>query len=395
MATHTFADLKSKYDNFEHPVVVLTINGKDFAKNKSGFIVSDIEVELTSGYEASIAAFSIYNTFDHDNSCFRVNDARKYIMLGSSVEIAMGYGKSAQTVFCGFISRVNFFYDAGLFPGIKITAMDVKGVMMANNYSRQLTATSFGDAVKEIFDKAPYTGMTSSNLIKEVIVSDTPDKQMTPPTPPKASDRTIEMVAESDYEFVVKAAKKYNFEFYTECGNVYFRKAKQNAETVMEMGPADGLRNFDVEYDVTGLAETVKARSTDVSTAKVIEAKQKFNNKISIGNKAKKLIKKSEKVYLDATINSKEEAAYRAESLMEEMSYRFGTLECDCIGMPELLPGKYFELKSLGQPPENKFYLVKVIHKMSEDQGFETKLYGRAASIEDTSGLGGAAGGAI
>ncbi len=395
MAMHAYSDLKRKYDNFEHPLIVLTINGKDLAKNKYGFIVSDIEVELTSGFEASIATFTIYNTFDMDNGCFRINDAKSYIMLGSSVELALGYEKHAQTVFCGFISKVNFVYEEGEMPGIRITAMDVKGIMMANNYSKQLTATSYGDAVKEIFNKSAYSSMSNSKIIKQIVVSDTPDKTLLQGSSNKTSDRTIEMVAESDYEFIVKAAKKYNYEFYTECGNIYFRKAKYNAETVMEMGPGDGLRTFDVEYDVTGLVETVKTRSTDVGKARLIESKQKFSNKISVGNKAKKLIKKTEKIYLDATITSKEEADYRAESIMEEISYRFGSLECDCVGMPEIMPGKFIVLKALGNPPENKFYIVRVVHRLSEDRGFETKIYGKASSIEDTKGLGGGLGGLI
>ena len=394
MATYTYANLKSKYDNFHHPVIVLKVNGKDFAKNKAGLVVSDIEVELTSGFEASIASFMIYNTFDTDNSCYRINDIKAYIMLGSSVEIALGYEKEAQIVFCGYISRVNFVYEEGDMPGVRVTAMDVKGTMMANNYSRQLTATTYGEAVREILNKGPYMSMSGSQIIKQVVVSDTPDKPLVPPVPPKASDRTVEMVAESDYEFCVKAAKKYNYEFFTECGNVYFRPAKSNTEIVMAMGPAEGLRFFDIEYDITGLVETVKARSTDVGKAKLIEAQQKMNNKISIGNKAKKFVKKSEKVYLDATITSKEEAENRVNSLVEEISYRFGTLECVCIGLPELLPGKFFELKSMGSPPENKFYLHRVVHRMNQDEGFTTKLYGKAASIENST-LGGLTGGLI
>ena len=394
MATYTYANLKSKYDNFHHPVIVLKVNGKDFAKNKAGLVVSDIEVELTSGFEASIASFMVYNTFDTDNSCYRINDIKAYIMLGSSVEIALGYEKEAQIVFCGYISRVNFVYEEGDMPGVRVTAMDVKGAMMANNYSRQLTATTYGEAVREILNKGPYMSMSGSQIIKQLIISDTPDKPLVPPVPPKASDRTVEMVAESDYEFCVKAAKKYNYEFFTECGNVYFRPAKSNTEIVMAMGPAEGLRFFDIEYDITGLVETVKARSTDVGKAKLIEAQQKMNNKISIGNKAKKFVKKSEKVYLDATITSKEEAENRVNSLVEEISYRFGTLECVCIGLPELLPGKFFELKSMGSPPENKFYLHRVVHRVNEDEGFTTKLYGKAASIENNT-LGGLTGGLI
>lgn len=400
MATYQYNTLKTKYDSFQHPIVVVKLDGKDLSQNTAGIIVTDIEVDLTSGYEASVASFTLYNTFDQDNSKFRIDDVKQYILLGSSVEIGLGYEKQARVVFCGFISKVNFVYEAGEMPGIRITAMDVKGIMMANNYSKQLTATNYGDAVKEILGKNAYQSMTNQQIIKSLVISDTPDKPQTPQTPPKASDRTVEMVAESDYEFVVKAAKKYNYEFFMECGNVYFRKAKSNDEVVMEIGPAEGLRSFDVEYDITGLVETVKTRSTDVGKAALIEAKEKFSSSISLGNKAKAYLKNTEKVYLDATITSADEAKARAQSLLEEMSYRFGSLECSCIGMPELLPGKFLKLKGLGYPPENQFYLVRAVHRISEERGYETKLYGKAASIGTAAGgaaggIGGAIAGAV
>ena len=375
MATYVFENLKKEYENFENPVVVLKVNGKDFKSNKKGFIISDIEVELTCGYEASIVTFSIYNVFDQFSSKFMTEDVKKYIFLGSSVELALGYASTARMVFCGFISRVNFFYDKGELPGIRVTAMDVKGIMMANNYSKQLTAKSYSAAVKEIFTKNAYVTMNNKQIIKNLIISDTPDQNN------KDEDKTIEMVCESDYEFVVKAAKKYNYEFFSEQGNVYFRRAKSNSEILMELGPSTGLREFDIEYDITGLVEEIEARSMDNGKGKLIKAKKKFNNKISIGNKAKQYIRRSEKVYIDPTIESLEDANYRVMSLMEEMSYRFGTLECSCIGMPEILPGRFIKLDAIGYPPENKFYVVSVKHRISEDRGFETLITGRAADI--------------
>ena len=86
-------------------------------------------------------------------------------------------------------------------------------------------------------------------------------------------------------------------------------------------------------------------------------------------------------MYIDPTIESLEDANYRVMSLMEEMSYRFGTLECSCIGMPEILPGRFIKLDAIGYPPENKFYVVSVKHRISEDRGFETLITGRAADI--------------
>ena len=81
MAKYNFSDLKTKYGDFQHPIMVLTIDGKDISKNDAGFVVSDIEVELTSGYEASIATFCIYNTFDNETSQFKTDEVKKYICI--------------------------------------------------------------------------------------------------------------------------------------------------------------------------------------------------------------------------------------------------------------------------------------------------------------------------
>lgn len=384
MASYVFSDLANKYDKFSHPVVVLKVDKKDFSKNKEGLSVSDIEVELTCGYEASIASFMIYNCFDIHKSEFRTSEVKSYIKLGSSVEIALGYGAEATEVFTGFISRVNFVYPENDMPGIRVTAMDVKGIMMANNNSRQLNATCYSDAIDEIFKKNVYASMQSEGIIKAIRITDTPDKNMQEfagNSNQKATDRTMEMVCESDYEFIVKAAKKYNYEFYTECGTIYFRKAKSDTDTLIELSPQTGLRSVDVEYDLTGLVQRVEARGMDTGKGKAISAKEKFTNKISLGNDAMKYIKNSEMVYIDPTITSEQEAKKRAESLMQEVSYRFGTLECDCIGLPELLPGHFIELTHMGYPPENRFYVVSVRHRMFDERGFETKVIGKAASI--------------
>lgn len=391
MAKYTYEQLKKDYDDFHHPVIVLKINGEDFASANQQFVVSDIEVELTCGFEASIASFTLYDTFDMDSSSFMIMDVAQYIALGLPVEIALGYECKAQVVFCGYIARVNFQYEAGNMPGIRVTAMDVKGIMMANRHSRKIEAKSYSDAVEEIFKSVPYKQLQEnanasitkdSKIIKKVVVSKTPDNFAAESVgTDQATDRSIEMVAESDYEFVVKAAKRYNFEFFTECGNVYFRPAKSTSDILIEMGPGRGLWYFDVEYDITGLVRSVETRSTDVGKGELIFAEKNINNKVSLTSNANSLLNKSKKVYLDPSIHSKDEAEYRANSLVEEISYRFGSLECSCIGIPELLPGAFFMLKGMGTPPENKFYISRVVHKMNQDEGFVTKLYGKASEI--------------
>jgi hypothetical protein len=62
---------------------------------------------------------------------------------------------------------------------------------------------------------------------------------------------------------------------------------------------------------------------------------------------------------------------------MEEMSFRLGSMECDCIGIPEILPGNYAEI-NVGSPADNNFYLTNVIHKINSDGIYSSKLIGKA-----------------
>ena len=144
---------------------------------------------------------------------------------------------------------------------------------MANCYSMQLKSRSYGEAVREILSKPAYTKLAS-----DLKVSDTPDKKQ---KDDKASSYTVEMTAESDYEFVVKAAKRFNFEFYVERGTVYFRKAKSRTEILAELGIGQGMVSFHIGYSLTGLVETVEARSVDVGTGKMMSALGKRDGKLS------------------------------------------------------------------------------------------------------------------
>ncbi|MDE5590540.1 MAG: hypothetical protein K2J60_15615 [Acetatifactor sp.] len=388
MASFKYEDLKEKYENFSHPLAQILVNGKDVADNKCGFRLSDIEVEMTSGFEAAIATFWIYGCYDENRSEFRFSDLKKYIFMGSSVVINLGYGIHVREIFRGFISRVNFSFRDGeeAMPGVEVTAMDVKGIMMSGNYSRQLEVSCFSEGVRKILEQtaSAYERLKSIEVITKLDITDTPDREETGggAQGDRPSDRTIEMVCESDYEFVVKAAKKFNYEFFSIGGTVYFRKAKNNKEILMEAGPGYGLKSYDVGYDLTGIVGKVEVRGMDVGKSKMISSSKKLQNKISQGNKAKPLVSKTQKVYIDPTVSSQKDAGYRAEYLMEDISYRLGTLEAEFIGLPELTPGRFLKIKGLGTAASNTFYLVTVRHIMDSQRKYVTKVVGKAASME-------------
>ena len=380
----TYDKLKSKYYEFANPRAKIEVDGKEFTGENGDMIVNDIHIELVSGFEASIASFRIYNVYDAESGEFRYDEISEQIVLGKSVVISLGYLNKLEKVFVGFIAGVDFCYEGeGHLPYIEVSAMDIKGIMMGGSYASQCTADHYSGAVKEIFSRTAYQNLKSGGGYTDCRVDETADKK-TGGDKNKVSDYTVEMVSESDYDFVVKAAKKFNFEFFVDRGRIYFRKAKSNTTTLMTIGSGKGLRKFNVGYSLTGLVATVEARAMDAGQGKIITAKEKYpeaGKSISTGNQAKKLLGDGTKVYIDPTIKSQSQAEARAAALKEQMSYRLGNLEGTCVGLPDLVPGRFIKLSGLGGPTENRFYLTEVVHDFDDQRGFETRITGCANQV--------------
>ncbi len=380
MAAYDFNTLKEKYNDFLEPVAEITANKKDFSKNKGGYIASDVIVELTCGYEASVASFSVYNSFDREEGKFLWEGLKDYFSLGSQIIVRAGYGNSVSDIFTGFVSKVNFIYGGDEMPHVEILCMDIKGVMMAGSHENQMTSTNFGDSVSEIFRKGVYEKMKSGGIITQLSLTPTPDKNSGEKG--GESDKTIEVTGESDYEFTVRAAKRFNYEFFTDCGKVLFRKARTPEVTLMSLNASRGVSRLSVEYDIIGQVENVQVRGTDYGNTELITAKRKLNNIISGSSRAKQIISGSEKIYVDSSVKSPGDADYRLENAIEKITYGFGLMHCRCRGLPELKPGNFIEIEGMGQPPSNKFYLIEVKHSIDDEEGYVTELTGKTDRIK-------------
>jgi hypothetical protein len=380
MLGNDYESLYDKYNKFMFPECTLKVGDSLFSDNKNELVLSDMEVELSTGLEASIATFSLYNVYNKTSKEYDFSNFKSYVRLGYSVTITMGYGNAQEEMFVGFIAQTRFVRDDFNMHHVEVTAYDAKGLMMSNSYARQMTASNYGDAIREIFRKSIYQKMNAEGIYKTLKVTDTPDKNESSDS--SVTSYSVEMVSESDYEFIVKAAKRFNYEFFVDTGDVYFRKSKQTEEDcLLEIGMDKGMKEYDIAYNMTGLVKTVEVRGMDTAKGEMVKATKNVSNKISMGNKAKSLVGQSTKVVIDANAISKDQAQYRAESLMEDISYRFGSLECTCVGIPELKPGHFIKITGLGEPCDNRFYVTHARHVMSDEKGYVTHITAIAAAL--------------
>ncbi|MCR5777180.1 MAG: hypothetical protein K6G84_07175 [Lachnospiraceae bacterium] len=375
-----YEDMKTKYAGFLYPCIKVEIGGKDLSAAKEGVVIYDLDAELSSGFEASVVRFSVTEILDPKTHKYNADIMKNYLVLGASAAVNVGYGGKMEQIFLGFVSKVRFIHEDESPMHAEVTAMDIKGVMMSNAYARQLTAKVYSEAVREIFSGPRYQKIQSAGIFNaQLNIEDTPDKKNSEGN--KETADTIEMVDESDYEFVVKAAKKFNYEFFIKNGDVIFRKNDSEKKVRLVLGAGKGIRNFDVSYDIVGLVEQVEARGMNDGDGKLITATEKLTNKLWVGNTVKSLLADSKKVFFDPTIRDKDEASYRAKSVMHNISNRFGYMECECDGIPELLPGCLIRTEGLGAQVDNIFYITGVRHSISDTSGYKTILTGTAASI--------------
>ena len=352
----SYSSLESTYNGWVNPVALIEVNGKSLLDNKAGLSISDIEVDLTCGFEASQAAFSLFDCYDLIKSEFEYKKVKDYIMLGYPVRVSLGYNAVSRTVFRGIVVRVEFVIDDSAAPHVRVTAMDIKSIMMANHYHKRLLSTTYSGAVNEIFMQGVYMNLIGVELdpscvITGLNITDTPDIYDIPTS--IDTDTTIEMVGESDYEFIVRAAKKFNYEFFVNAGTILFRPSRGDITTLISIPNTAKVLNMNVSYDITGLVGKVTVRGLDVGKGRTVESSSRHRFIISSRTAAKMLISDSTYVDVDPTVTSRIDAARRASYLFDEMSYRFGSLDMEILGVPEIVPGRFISVTDFGSTVSN------------------------------------------
>lgn len=86
-----YKSVAKRYGDFAYPEAQVELGGKQFADQGNQTVINDIFVELSSGFEASVARFRIYNVFDRSSGHFGFESVKKQVVLGNSLSIKMGY----------------------------------------------------------------------------------------------------------------------------------------------------------------------------------------------------------------------------------------------------------------------------------------------------------------
>lgn len=360
-ATTSYKALTDKYDNFKAPSAELTIGSKKMIAGTDISLLR-LEVELTCGFEASGCVFEIAGAYEPEKTDFGKDV--DCIQIGETVEVAIGYIRR-ESVFKGYINSID--YSFGVDDGeyiIRVECMDAKGLLMKTRRLEFFTEKTADAVVGKVLGEAPVSSYLSGKELDKCPQESVPFRS--------------NML--SDYDLILEQANKYGYEFFILQGKAYFRKKQKVTSVLMELSPGETILQGSFTISGQSLAKKVIVRSIDEENGKQVKGEVTISGNFGKGSGPKKFLGNSTQVFYEAGVKDANEAKARAQARIDAMADTFGELNCECVGIPELAPGRFVKVSKLSSVANRKYYVQNVRHVLDLD-GYITYIKAGVSSL--------------
>ena len=349
-ATWDYEKLETQYKNFRAPALSIVVGGTDLIKK--GIPVQSVEAVLSLDGTSSVSVVFV-DCYDVKNGSFN-STLKSAAVLGKTVELSLGYQSSLQKVFKGYLSNVRVIASSESGFSMEFVALDARRLMMVgNNHTRQFKIRNYSDAVSEILKAysklcSPSIDATSDNMENGLIWQNG-----------------------SDYDFITQeliGTGKADREFFIAVDKAYFRKEKCVTSPVITLSPGRGLVSFtrDAEY----LNQTIEVIGFDPASDKTISGKTKA---ASTDQMTSAISGPGEWFITDPSCMNASAASSRTAVIARHALDESQKAEIGCIGLPEIIPGRFVGIDRVDSIVNKKYYVTKVTHRF-DYSGFTTTL---------------------
>jgi phage protein D len=353
-----FSELSKNYHNFLAPAFVIEVQGKDLLKE--AIEVFGVTVNLTLE-GASDFSFTVNNPFKSGDFEYL---KKGLFTVGSDAVVKYGYGDHSRltTLLVGLITEVEIRFPTNGISQLSIKGFDLSHKMMKEKISKNWGSDEpikYSDIVKKIAGR--YSLSTSK-------VEDTGEPH-----------RQIKQDRESDYDFIKKKlAEKIGFEVFVFEKELYFRPpANDKKEEVTSLKWRRELFSFAPRISLENQIGAVEVRGWDPATQKPIIGKAERGQERGrdrgrqSGGEAVQASQGETTRHFWRPVPNQREADDLAKSILDRLSEGFVTGNGECIGLPEIQPGKNIELTGLGKMFSKIYYIEKATHTIGTS-GYKT-----------------------
>ncbi|MCR4745453.1 MAG: hypothetical protein K5894_09530 [Lachnospiraceae bacterium] len=352
--------LEKKYDSYTAPAAEIKVGSFKIDGMKIPIVY--IKVRQTVRNRAGIAEFAVNGLYDYEKHEWSEGILEK-IDVGMKVTISMGYVKSKKEVFSGYVDSYTVSYTANNQPMITVTAMDGMGLLMSGgervDYGKKKTA----EVVKEILGVCKTAGLVNSITVDKL---------------PEFKTQLMKETNCSNYDFLSQIAEMSFVNFCVINGDMLFSNLMKNTSPILELTMGQEL----MEYARTvALNRNMVGSVTVISngTADKKEVRGKADKPDSFGDSGKtgaeklKGLSKTERHIRMNFLQSEKECKDMAQNILNYMNIGFSGGYCKCIGLPEIIPGRFIKIKGVDKKSDGSYFISEVTQILSED-GYNTEF---------------------
>ena len=354
--SYNFKSLEDKYDGFRAPAFEVSVGGTKLDSSKFHF--SSITVDIDAGTGAGGCSFTVEAQYDYEGSKWN-NSLLDTIQVGQKIEIKAGY-VSKKSVFFGFVDDFTINYSAESAPSLSVNGIDAKGYLMNASDRKYMQEKSTATVVKEILNDC-----VSKGYAKKVTVG-------------TIKDFDVELIQEEmdDYHFLCFLAKVYNMVFTVIDGEIVFDQLMQKTSKLLELNMGVSLLQFSKTVSLRNQVGKVVVYGIDPKTLKPISGEATDSSVSGAGSEAGDIAKGFNGIVqkeINFFVQTPEECKELAQAIFDQRAYSFVSGKGRCVGIPELIPGRYITLKGFDKSAADNYFISKVTHEFSDD-GYYTSF---------------------
>ena len=348
--SYTFEQLADKHDNFRAPGYEVQLNGKELALGK--YHIPGVEVEISASGAVGGCTFSIEGQFDYQNRKW-VNNAASMVKPGAKITILGGY-KNRTELFYGYVDDYAIEFGRDGVPAIRVNGLDGLGYLMNMCQPFYAGEKQPKQIVESILGRSQSAGFAKKINVGQLSGFETPiiKEQM------------------DDWKFLQMMAERYGASLFAIDGELIFDKVITKTSPILTLTMNKSLYSFSRRVSLAHQVGKVEIMGRDVNQ----KAIQGTASRVTTGGEGKTAaewvsgLKEAVLRERSEYVRTQKECETLAQNRLNSIAMGFVSGEGQCIGIPELIPGRYLKIDGGDELTNGTYFLTKVVHRFTGNE---------------------------
>lgn len=354
---YKFESLSKKYDEFRGAAFSVKIDGREYKSTE--LPLDSLEVDICADGSAGGCRFTVSNYYDQAKTRF-MGDLVNGIKTGSKLSVKCGYVKQTE-VFYGYVDECSVEMSEQSLR-LTVSGVDGLGFLMSCREPYYGGRKKPRNVVEEIVGKAVTAGYAKSSKVGAI------------PAPEVDVPPIKEQV--DDFKYLRLLAERYCKSLLCVNGEIIFDDVTSSTSPILTLSMKNGLLTFRRRLSLQDQVGRVVVWGRDVNQ-KFIQGECSRVTAPGTGRSAVETAPKFKDAVLrefSEYVRTAQECRDLAQARLNAIAMGYVSGEATCVGIPELIPGRYFEVKSLDGSIDGSYFITKVHHRLNNDEGFLTML---------------------